>query len=233
VFVQWLPLHQLDPDTLRTIVATFLDVFPDADSWLALYNVESPALGLFGTVGEAPLVDIERLRALTADPAFASVVLQDPRDLLAGHMLDATGLASFAAQAPVDTDLRPRVLFDAARTELGAHPGITNLELLLPLRSPFPEARLAHAPPELVTQTASFARALDHYLAGEILFVRHARAQEPMPDEVVEQYVAAYEAAPEFLPVRGRLRAQIALLQRNGLEDQARALVQRLELSPP
>lgn len=229
LFAQWLPLHQIDPTTLRTVIATFLDVFPEAHSWLALYNVDSPAFGLIGTVGEPGLrVDLDRLVATTRDDAFAPVVLQDPRDLFAGYMLDRDALAALAADAPLNTDLRPRVLFDApksGRDELG----LANLEVLVPLRTPYPsELVRAESLGDFESQTAAFATALDHYLAGEMIFVREARADEPLPEAAVEEYVAAFEAAPEFLPTHGRLKAQVALLQRAGFEEEARALVERL-----
>jgi spermidine synthase len=229
LFVQWLPLHQIDPDTLRTVIATFLDVFPETHSWLALYNVDSPAFGLVGTVGEPPLrVDLDRLVATTRDDAFAPVVLQDPRDLFAGYMLDRDALAALAGDAPLNTDLRPRVLFDApksGRDELG----LANLEILVPLRTPYPPA-LVHARElgEFASHTAAFAAALDHYLAGEMIYVREARPDEPLPEAAVREYVAAFEAAPEFLPTHGRLKSHVALLQRAGFEDEARALVERL-----
>jgi spermidine synthase len=229
VFAQWLPLHQIDPDTLRVVIATFLDVFPEAHSWLALYNVESPAFGLIGTAGQSPLtVDLARLTETTRDPAFAPVVLQDPRDLFAGYMLDREALTALAGDAPLNTDLRPRVLFDAPKSGRD-HLGRVNLEILVPLRTPYPSDLVDVGDrSDFESQTATFAQALDHYLNGEMIFVRDALPDEPLPEAAVEEYVAAFEATPEFLPAHGRLKAQIALLQRAGFEEEARALVERL-----
>jgi spermidine synthase len=35
IFCQWLPLYQLDMDTLRVIIKTYLKVFPDATAHIA------------------------------------------------------------------------------------------------------------------------------------------------------------------------------------------------------
>ena len=230
LFVQWLPLHQLDENTLRTIVATFLDVYPEAHSWLALYNVESPAFALIGRDSPEPLVvDLDHMVETIRAPAFAPVVLQDPRDTFAAYMLDRDALAQLAADAPINTDLRPVVLFEApksGRDGLGAR----NLELLLPMRTGYPEGlATARDMTGFRAITTAFSTALEHYLRAEMILVRESRPGEPMPETAVEHYVAAYEAAPDFVPPGGRLRAQIASLNQAGFEEEARALVERLE----
>jgi len=46
LFCQWLPMHQLDFETLQCITHTFLDVFPETDAYLLRFNVDAPVLGL-------------------------------------------------------------------------------------------------------------------------------------------------------------------------------------------
>ncbi len=48
VFCQWLPLHQLDNETLRSIVQSFLVAFPHGWAMLASNSLETPVLGLVG-----------------------------------------------------------------------------------------------------------------------------------------------------------------------------------------
>lgn len=230
LFAQWLPLHQLDPQTLRTIVNTFLEVFPETHSWLALYNVDSPAFALIGRAAPDSLaVDLERLEQTTRADAFAPVVLQDARDLFAGYMLDRDALSRFAGDAPTNTDFRPVVLFEAPKSGR-EHAGMENLQLLLPLRAGYPRHLVTSSDPDdFAAQTQAFSAALDHYLRAEMILVSEARPGEPMPEAALDAYIAAYETAPDFLPPRGRLRSQIGLLQQAGFEEEARALVERLE----
>jgi spermidine synthase len=46
VFCQWVPLFQLDLDTLCVIVRTFLQVFPDGSAFLAHYSLKAPIVAL-------------------------------------------------------------------------------------------------------------------------------------------------------------------------------------------
>jgi spermidine synthase len=70
LFCQWLPLHQLDKQTLRVITRTFLAVFPDAQAWLLRFNVETPVLGLVGRT--APIIySTNRIESLTESPLLA------------------------------------------------------------------------------------------------------------------------------------------------------------------
>ncbi|MFK7962114.1 MAG: fused MFS/spermidine synthase [Phycisphaerales bacterium] len=132
IFCQWLPLYQLDADTVRMIVRTFREVFPNAEGWLATYNVETPMLGLIG--GRSPdwagavrfddsWIATVRARAVrgASDSQMAeafAVELQELaltrlEDLAACRMLDVEGLAAFAGDGPLNTDDRPRVMFNA------------------------------------------------------------------------------------------------------------------------
>jgi len=48
VFCQWLPLHQLDLETLRSIVRSFVMVYPKSWAMLASSSLETPVLGSSG-----------------------------------------------------------------------------------------------------------------------------------------------------------------------------------------
>lgn len=49
LFCQWLPLFQLDAYSLKVIIATFLEVYPDASALLLRLNADTPVIGLVGT----------------------------------------------------------------------------------------------------------------------------------------------------------------------------------------
>lgn len=209
-FCQWIPLHQLGPAELRTVVRTFLGVFPEAHAFLGIYNTATPALALVGRVptADAPRLQLAlpRLQALTARPG-ATIV--DPRDLLASYMADGTALAAWAGDGPTNTDLRPRVLFDAPAVayaddpELGAH----NLADLLALRPADPAALLTEpAATELREPARRYAAAALLYLRGEL--ARGAVTDlRQLPPESAERTIEAYETEPEFAPARGNLYA--------------------------
>ena len=209
LYAQWLPLHQLDDASLRTIARTFLAVFPDADAYLGIFNARTPSLALVGYLppetGDRPPVG---LAALRADLARPGLTLVDPRDLLASRLLDARGLAAFAGDGPQNRDLAPRVLFTAPRAayagELGR--GADALDALLAARAPLPDRLLAGDPAELAELLAAAARyqgALDHYLRGEI--ARAGRPEDRVDVADLAPYLAAYDADPAFPAARGLL----------------------------
>lgn len=234
IFVQWLPLYQLDEAGLALIVRTFVEVFPHAHAWLGLYNVETPALALIGS--DAPLVlDFELLRGRLNDPQLRAQLvgpaLTDARDFFAGYMLDRAGLVALAGAGPLHEDLRPRLDFIAARASLDPSSGLANLERVLALRRTWPDELVA-APPELHaalrSQTEPFADALVLYLRGEGLRLQAAlelgRSSSATPRGAgreggrslpwtraqLEPYLAAYQREPAFAPPRPWLYAAAA-----------------------
>jgi spermidine synthase len=215
LFVQWLPLYQLDDAALRVIVRTWVHVFPEAHAMLALYNVETPALGLIGSVDPLRL-DLARLEGTLGDPAratlYTELALLDARDFLAGYMLDRDGLIELAGDAPLNDDLHPRIDLWAPKIRLGPLLGADNLERVLARRQPWPSSLLYDDDPERLasyrTSSLAFADALEHYLHGELAAHRCIVAGEPAHTrEVLAHHLAAYQREPEFLPARPRLYA--------------------------
>ena len=72
VFCQWLPLHQLDLETLRTIVRSFLIAFPRGWAMLANNSLETPVIGLIGRA------DASRFDAAAIRARFARAPLPAP-----------------------------------------------------------------------------------------------------------------------------------------------------------
>lgn len=213
VFAQWLPLYQLDPETLRVICRTFLAAFGEVHVLLGIYNVEQPAIVLVGsdpTRAEEPFaIDVDALAERLRAPVYREL-LMDPPDLLGAYLLDRAGLEAFAGEGGLNTDLMPRVSTQAPRTayEEKATRGRDNLLALLDARRPLPEGFLAsydaHALASLRPAAAATAAALDSYLRGE-----SARLDTPgaIPGLVAatDHYLEAYRAAPSFRPARGML----------------------------
>ena len=205
VYGQWLPLYQFDPDNLRIVVRTFLDVFPEAHSFLGLYNASTPAVVLLGRRGgEGPWIDLEVLEERLREPIYETLLMQDPRDVMASYMLDSEALAAFAGEGPLNTDLAPRVLFDAPKSAYENHPDLawSSLVLLMQHRGVYPEGFLGGPPERLAAfrrEAEGFSGALTHYLRADVLRLRGG--PEPgLPQAVVDNYLVSYQKAPEFQP---------------------------------
>ncbi len=100
VFVQWLQADQVSAPELRTVAATFSDVFEDAELWLNRTQPSRPLLALVGFRGR---------------PAAK------PRAQQIGEMIRVCGapvLRAWSASAPRNTDDFPRIEFSAASSHL-------------------------------------------------------------------------------------------------------------------
>lgn len=211
-FCQWLPLHQLGPAELRAVVRTFLGVFPETHAFLGIYNAGTPALALVGRepTADAPQLrlDLARLRPLTARPG---VTIVDPRDLLASYMADGPALAAWAGDGPRNTDLRPRVVFDAPAAAYAddALLGARNLEDLLTLRPADPGVLLSGPGADALREPARrHAAAATLYLRAELARGEVTDLQQ-LPAAAAEHLIQAYETDPEFAPARGSLHAVV------------------------
>jgi spermidine synthase len=213
LFVQWLPLYQFDDVTLRSVIGTFCDVFPEVHSMLGIYNVQHPAVALVGRVPQSAddrlRIDVDALTAKLQEPVFADLLMQDPRDLLGAYMLDREALVALSGDAPRNTDLRPVITLRAPRVAYegaGRH-GVENLRTLLDRRTSLPTELLVGDPARveaLQAEVDRFANALQAYLDGEELRSR-ASSDAPVPEAAIDAYLRAYAIAPEFTPARGLL----------------------------
>jgi spermidine synthase len=226
-FVQWLPLYQLRTDDLRTVMRTFLEVFPDAHAFIGNYSGNA-RLALVARRGDADLrVALPVVLRSVGDRSGAGEVFDGLRDVLASYMTDAAGMRAFAGNAPINTDTNQRLTFDAAAGALLGESRLAHesLRALLAYRKPFPDTLLKSDATESISsvrqRVAPYASAVTHYLQGEI-----ERLDAPAgtsPAKATEFYLAAYRADPAFTLAIGKV---IEL----GLADitQGDALVTRL-----
>lgn len=123
LFCQWLPLYQLNLPTLRTIVRTFLEVFPDAH--LAHYSLITPMLCLVGTVEprrypsdwyDGRVTHPHRLATL------ARLDLDSDFALFGTFVAGADDFARFAGTGPINTDDRPIITFSAPHAVYAGSP---------------------------------------------------------------------------------------------------------------
>ncbi|MFO1460751.1 MAG: spermidine synthase [Verrucomicrobiota bacterium] len=174
VFCQWLPLFQLDLANLRTIVRTFLQVFPDADAFLLRFNADTPVLGLVGSTGSLkfdPATYLRRQGTAGVRESLRPLGLTDPLAFLGLWFAGPEWLRDLAGDAPLNIDDAPVVLFRAPRTLAGPPPpGHALLAQLLERPRPGGSARFAVSgiDPQWLVRLDAYERARDRYLAGLI-----------------------------------------------------------------
>jgi spermidine synthase len=121
IIAQWVQTYELSLDTYRSVVATFLSVFPYAIAFVPGTGGDTILVG-----ARSPLVlDLELLQERWRRPEtraeLARAGLARPEHLLATAVLGNQALRSFAEGAPINTDDNMHVEFEAAAGSLVAH----------------------------------------------------------------------------------------------------------------
>ncbi len=118
VFCQWLPLHQLDLPTLRSIVRSYTTVFPHAWAMLATNSLDTPVIGLVAS-RDGERFELEgvrqRLHGLQMSRPTAAFGIVDDLSLFGGFIAGPTSLLKFGGTAPLNTDDHEVVSYLAPR----------------------------------------------------------------------------------------------------------------------
>jgi predicted membrane-bound spermidine synthase len=108
VLAQWLPLPAQNDEDSRSLVRSFLDVFPHASLWTTEFH-ETLLIGSL----EPMELDVQRIVARFNQPGVAGALREvgigSPAALLATWITDRNGMERYAADAPAVTDDRPRI----------------------------------------------------------------------------------------------------------------------------
>ena len=118
IFCQWLPLHQMDLATLRSILASYTAVYPQAFAILATHSLDTPVVGLVSRRDGAPLQLSQvrqRLASARLEPGAADYGIHDEWALLGSLVAGPTALQRWAQGAPLNTDDHPVVATLAPR----------------------------------------------------------------------------------------------------------------------
>ncbi|WP_454871918.1 fused MFS/spermidine synthase [Paraburkholderia xenovorans] len=112
IVAQWLPLPTQNEDDTRSLIQSFIQVFPYA----ALWTTELHEMMLIGSMQPIEL-DVPRIESRFAQPQVAAALREvgvaSPAALLATWITDRAGLAYYTADAPPVTDDRPRIEYAA------------------------------------------------------------------------------------------------------------------------
>jgi spermidine synthase len=117
VITQWVPLYESDPDTVKSEIATFFDVFPNGTIWANDNNGQGYDVVLLGQV-EPTRIDVDALQARLDRPDYATVraSLQQVGFPTAISLLDtylgrATDLRPWLAGAQINRDIDLRLQY--------------------------------------------------------------------------------------------------------------------------
>jgi spermidine synthase len=119
VAAQWLPIYESDEDTVKTELATFFSVFPNATVWSNYLDGDGYDLVMLGSADAAPInVDALQRRLSQAGYAGVSASLADVGfhsavDLLATYAGRAQDLAPMVTNAQINEDLNMRLQYMA------------------------------------------------------------------------------------------------------------------------
>ncbi|MEM1448828.1 MAG: fused MFS/spermidine synthase [Planctomycetota bacterium] len=197
LFCQWLPLYQMDTETSATIVASFLEAFPDSQAFLGGFSPEAPAMGLVGSTG--PLrVDAAALDArMNAEPLHSGLVelaMTDPIDVLGCRVAGTAALAVWAGTTTSvrNTDDRPVVMFEAPHFvyRQRGRPWETLIDWLAGLDAS-PASELAMSS-EVAGQVDAYVSARDEYLRGRVAYA------EGREEDALDHYVASVARSKDF-----------------------------------
>ena len=207
LFCQWAHAYDMSDADLRSIVATFVEVFPHASLWL---SGESDVL----LVGSEAEID-ERLSSIPARFAAPAVKadlegvdVHDAFSLLSLHVAGSDGLRRYGAGAQVQTDDRLALEHTAPRA-LFANAGPENLERLLALSDTArPAFLVAAADGATADHWWNRGRMLEKAEGRDLAYASYRLAVQKDP-----RHAGALEGLVRMAPGAGRTREAVAVFR--------------------
>ncbi len=236
VFCQWLPLHQLDLESLRSIVRSFMAVFPNGSAMLASNSLETPVLGLVGQSDDNRFDVVSLTRQVTAGPLrqkLVSIGIEDELALLGSFFAGPRALKRFAGDAPPNTDDHPVVAYRAPR--ITYVPDSSPRDRLIALLH-----ELAIEPAELVASPPdeTWSARLAAYWKARNRFIESGRDVRPMADvrgmlaQVREPLLEVLRISPDFRPAYDPLVGMAMALARTDAAGANALLRDLIEAQP-
>lgn len=226
VFCQWLPLHQMDLETLRLIVRSYLDVYPRGAAILATNSLDTPVVGLVARKDDR-LFSIDSALLGSSGSLMEEFELPDSLAVLGTFIADSHGLAHFAAGAALNTDDHPLVTYRAPRATYA--PESQPRDRLVALLH-----GLTASPEQLVSIDAMRAERLTAYWHARNRFIEVGRDVTPTHDvermlaQVREPLLSVLRISPDFRPAYEPLRRMAEALSATR-PDAARELMSELD----
>jgi spermidine synthase len=236
VFCQWLPLHQLDLGTLRSIVQSFMTVYPNGAAMLATNSLDTPVLGLVAR-RDGQRFDLQQVRDRLGNnhlpQRLADFGLADDLALLGSFIAGPQALARFAGDAQLNTDDRPVVSYSAPRITYA--PDSLPRERLLSLLK-----RLKVEPGEVIDAGADtvWPQRFAAYRTARDRFIDVGQRVQPTADlqrmlsQVREPLLDVLRISPDFRPAYDPLLG-MATAMAGADPDLARQLLSQLQQVQP
>ncbi|HMJ09930.1 MAG TPA: fused MFS/spermidine synthase, partial [Polyangiaceae bacterium] len=235
VFCQWLPLHQLDLETLRSIVRSFVTVYPNGWAMLASNSLETPVVGLVARRDQKrfDLAAIQRrLSQSAAREQLRRLALEDELAIFGSFVADPEGLERFAGSAPVNSDDHTIVTYLAPRLTYAADSSARDrlIQLL---------ATLSISPGQLLTtQDSVWPRRLAAYWMARDRYIELGRDVRPSPkvaemlSRVREPLLSVLRISPDFRPAYDPLLSMATALARSDISGSRALLTELARLQP-
>jgi spermidine synthase len=236
LFCQWLPLHQLDRETLRSIVRSFVSVYPNGSALIASNSLETPVVGLIGRRA-AEHFEVarltERLASVALPQRVAAMGFEDELAVLGSFVAGPRSLKHFADGAIANTDDRPLVAYRAPHITYApdSNPGDRLVALLKEL-SIEPGELLAPSP------DASWPQRLAAYWQARTRFIESGRgvipssSVEDMLAQVREPLLSVLRESPDFRPAYDPLLAMATALGRSNVSAARTLLTELTQIQP-
>ena len=223
LFCQWLPLYQLDEETVKIMIRTFLEVFPDARAYYQPNTrITTLPLALVGSAGDATAYPPDWFARRAMDDRLRAALkaggVADEMKLFGYLAAGRDDLAAYSKDSPLNTDDRPRVTFDAPRLayELRETALTSRSTTLDHFRSKAEllQAMLDHFQPrpgDVVAATTEadrrFSARLGAYLEARDIFLKgRIKELHGKRGEAVSAYEESARRSSEFLPAQIMLR---------------------------
>jgi len=155
---QWLPLPTQNIDDSRSLVRSFLDVFPYATLWTSEFH-EMLLVGSMEPIELDAAKINQRFAQDSVRSALQDVGIGSAAALLATWVTDRAGLETFAADAPAVTDDQPRIEYA---------PWVRSKEITRVL----PALLDLHQPPVLLNADAGFVERINTHQQRLMQFYR-------------------------------------------------------------
>ena len=210
IFCQWLPVHQMELDNVRSVAAAFLSVYPDAVALLASNSLDSPVLGLIarqgGTRWDAQQIRV-RMNALSGSGRTLAqqARLVDEWAVLGSALASNRNLRRWVGDAPINTDDHPVISYRAP-WDTYAPPSTPRQRVSQLLEALEPDAPgwLPRNADDTVARLQSYWTTRNRYLQAGLQI---APSPDPfvMLDRLEPLMLDLLRASPDFQPARDPL----------------------------